>query len=90
MSEYDGWHQPIKQQKDIIMQNKEVRGIFLAHVSQNRENLEEAVDKYDSEWYTVRNDMAELGMEVTPDELKDLTELIRDCFNVLDWEIEDE
>jgi hypothetical protein len=73
-----------------MMQNKEVRDIFLAHVSQNRESLQEAIDKYDSEWYTVRNDMAELGMEVTPDELKNLTELIRDCFDILGWEIEDE
>ena len=73
----------------MIMQNKELKGIFLAHVSQNREGLEKAVDRYE-EGHNVRNDMAELGMELTPDELKDLAELIRDCLDVLDLEIEDE
>jgi hypothetical protein len=73
----------------MIMQNKELKGIFLAHVSQNRESLEKAVDRYE-EGYNVRNDMAEQGMELTPDELKVLTELIRDCLDVLDREIENE
>ena len=72
--------------KDMIMNNKELRDIFVAHVSKNREGLEEAVAAYDSAWYNVRNHMAESGIEVTPDELKELTELIRACLDVLDDE----
>ena len=63
------------------MNNKELREIFVAHVSNNR-----AVDAYDSAWYNVRNHMAESGIEVTPDELEELTELIRACLDVLDDE----
>lgn len=72
--------------KDMIMNNKELREIFVAHVSNNRESLEQAVDAYDSAWYNVRNHMAESGIEVTPDELEELTELIRACLDVLDDE----
>jgi DNA replication protein DnaD len=72
--------------KDMIMNNKELREIFVAHVSKNRKNLESAVDKYDDSWSKVRNELAENGMEVTPNELKELTELIRACLDVLDDE----
>jgi hypothetical protein len=72
--------------KDMIMNNKELREIFVAHVSKNRKNLESAVGKYDDSWSKVRNELAENGMEVTPDELKELTELIRACLDVLDDE----
>ena len=68
------------------MNNKELREIFVAHVSKNRESLESAVDKYDDSWSSVRNELAENGMEVTPNELKELTELIRACLDVLDDE----
>ena len=72
--------------KDMIMNNKELREIFVAHVSKNRESFESAVDKYDDSWSSVRNELAENGMEVTPNELKELTELIRACLDVLDDE----
>jgi hypothetical protein len=55
-------------------------------VSKNRKNLESAVGKYDDSWSKVRNELAENGMEVTPNELKELTELIRACLDVLDDE----
>jgi len=70
--------------KDEIMSSKELRDIFLAYVEENREGLESAIDSYDEAWYNVRNQMAEHGMEVTPDELQELTELIRDCMDILD------
>lgn len=72
--------------KDMIMNNKELREIFVAHVSENRENLEAAVDKYYESWSKVRNELAENGVELTPNELKELTELIRACLDVLDDE----
>ena len=70
--------------KDEIMNDKELRDIFMAHVAENRVLLESALDKYDEAWYDVRNQLAENGMELTPEELQDTTELIRDCLRLLD------
>jgi len=72
--------------KDMIMNNKELREIFVAHVSENRENLEAAVGKYHESWSKVRNELAENGMELTPHELKELTEIIRACLDIIDGE----
>lgn len=72
--------------KDEIMNDKELRDIFMAHVAENRVLLESALDKYDDAWYDIRNQMAENGMELTPEELQDTTELIRDCLRLLDGE----
>ena len=72
--------------KDEIMSNKELRNIFMAHVAENRVLLESAVDKYDEAWYDVRSQLAEYGMELTPDELEETIELIRDCLKLLDGE----
>ena len=72
--------------RDEIMSNKELRDIFMAHVAKNRIPLESALDKYDEAWYDVRSQLAEYGMELTPEELQDLTELIRDCLRLLDGE----
>ena len=70
--------------KDVIMNNKELRKIFVAHVNRNRAALDEAVKAYDKSWTSVRDHMAESGIEVTPDELKELTELIRACIDAID------
>ena len=70
--------------RDEIMSNKELRDIFMAHVAENRIPLESAVDKYDEAWYDVRSQLAEYGMELTPDELEETIELIRDCLKLLD------
>ena len=72
--------------RDEIMSNKELRNIFMAHVAENRVLLESAVDKYDEAWYDVRSQLAEYGMELTPDELEETIELIRDCLKLLDGE----
>ena len=72
--------------KDEIMSSKELRDIFVSYVAQNRVLLESALDKYDDAWYDVRNQLAENGMELTPEELQDTTELIRDCLRLLDGE----
>lgn len=72
--------------RDEIMSNKELRDIFMDHVAKNRVLLESALDKYDEAWYDVRNQLAENGMELTPEELQDTTELIRDCLRLLDGE----
>ena len=70
--------------KDEIMSSKELRDIFVSYVAQNRVLLESALDKYDDAWYDIRNQMAENGMELTPDELQELTGLIRYCLKLLD------
>ena len=72
--------------RDEIMSNKELRDIFMAHVAKNRIPLESTIDKYDEAWYDVRNQLAENGMELTPEELQNHTELIRDCLRLLDGE----
>lgn len=72
--------------KDEIMSSKELRDIFVAYVAQNRVLLESALDKYDDAWYDIRNQMAENGMELTPEELQELTGLIRYCLRLLDGE----
>lgn len=61
------------------MKESDRRDVFVAHVSKNRENLEAAVGKYDESWSDLRNKLAEKGMELTPKELEELAELIRDC-----------
>ena len=72
--------------RDEIMSNKELRDIFMAHVAKNRIPLESTIDKYDEAWYDVRSQLAEYGMELTPDELEETIELIRDCLRLLDGE----
>ena len=72
--------------RDEIMSNKELRDIFMAHVAKNRIPLESTIDKYDEAWYDVRSQLAEHGMELTPDELEETIELIRDCLRLLDGE----
>ena len=72
--------------KDEIMSSKELRDIFVSYVAQNRVLLESALDKYDDAWYDIRNQMAENGMELTPEELQELTGLIRYCLKLLDGE----
>ncbi len=72
--------------RDEIMSNKELRDIFMAHVAENRIPLESTIDKYDEAWYDVRSQLAEYGMELTPDELEETIELIRDCLRLLDGE----
>lgn len=72
--------------RDEIMNNKELRDIFMAHVAENRIPLESTIDKYDEAWYDVRSQLAEYGTELTPDELEETIELIRDCLKLLDGE----
>jgi hypothetical protein len=71
------------------MQKETKRKIWMDHVRENRAALEKAIDMYDEAWYNVRNQMAEMGGEVTPDQLKELTELIKDTLQILDEEEND-
>ena len=70
--------------RDEIMSSKELRDIFMAHVAENRIPLESTIDKYDEAWYDVRSQLAEYGMELTPDELEETIGLIRYCLRLLD------
>ena len=71
------------------MQEETKKKIWMDHVRENRAMLEKAIDMYDEAWYNVRNGMAELGGEVTPGQLKELTDLIKDTLRVIDEEEDD-
>ena len=69
--------------------DEEKREIWMDYVRRNRVMLEKALDMYDEAWYNVRNQMAEMGVETTPMELEELTELIKDTLQILDEEEND-
>ena len=75
--------------KDEILNNEARRTIWLNHIRNNRKDLENAIDMYHEAWYNIRNQMAESGAELTPDELKELTEFIEETFLILDEEEND-
>ncbi len=69
---------------DKIMNNPILKKLWMDYVSENRESFKVAVDSYDKAWYNIRNKLAETGTELTPDQLKELTEFIRETLNILD------
>ena len=69
--------------------DEEKREIWMDYIRRNRVMLEKALDMYDEAWYNVRNQMAEMGVETTPMELEELTELIKDTLQILDEEEND-
>lgn len=69
--------------------DEEKKKIWMDHVRKNRPALEIALDMYDEAWYNVRNQMAEMGAEITPMQLEELTELIKDTLQILDEEEND-
>jgi hypothetical protein len=69
--------------------DEEKREIWMDYIRRNRVMLEKALDMYDEAWYNVRNQMAEMGVETTPMQLEELTELIKDTFQILDEEEND-
>lgn len=75
--------------KDEILNNEARRTIWLNHIRNNRKDLENAIDMYHEAWYNIRNQMAEVGAELTPDQLKQLTEFIEETFLILDEEEND-
>lgn len=75
--------------RDEILNNEARRTIWLNHIRNNRKDLENAIDMYHEAWYNIRNQMAEAGAELTPDELKELTELIEETLLILDEEEND-
>ena len=54
------------------------RKTWLEFVSNNHQRLQNAVDEYRQNPSMIRQSMAEQGIEVTPKELNDLIELIRE------------
>lgn len=75
--------------RDEILNDEARRTIWLNHVRNNRKDLENAIDMYHEAWYNIRNQMAERGAELTPNELKELTEFIEETFLILDEEEND-
>ena len=75
--------------RDEILNNEARRTIWLNHIRNNRKDLENAIDMYHEAWYNIRNQMAESGAELTPNELKQLTEFIEETFLILDEEEND-
>ena len=69
--------------------DEEKREIWMDYIRRNRVMLEKALDMYDEAWYNVRNQMAEMGVETTPMQLEELTELIKDTLQILDEEEND-
>ena len=69
--------------------DQEKKKIWMDHVRKNRPALEKALEMYDEAWYNVRNAMAEMGVEATPMQLEELTELIKDTLQILDEEEND-
>ena len=69
--------------------DEEKREIWMDYIRRNRVMLEKALDMYDEAWYNVRNQMAEMGVETTPMQLEELTELIKDTLRILDEEEND-
>ena len=54
------------------------RELWLDFIRKNKDNLRYAVAQYEDCWYNIREQMAEQGIELTPDELNDLVSLVRD------------
>ena len=50
---------------------------WLNFVRENKNALQYAVDQYEDCWYNIRQLMAEQGVEMTPDELKDSVSLVK-------------
>lgn len=75
--------------RDEILNDEDRRIIWLNHIRNNRKDLENAIDMYHEAWYNIRNQMAERGAELTPNELKELTEFIEETFLILDEEEND-
>ena len=75
--------------KDEILNNKARRAVWLNYIRNNRKDLENAIDMYHEAWYNIRNQMAEGGAELTPNELKELTEFIEETLLILDEEEND-
>ena len=71
------------------MQKETKKKIWMDYIRKNRVALEYALDMYEEAWYNVRDSLAEMGMEATPDQLKELTELIKDTLQILDEEEND-
>ena len=51
--------------------------LFVNKVAENKVELENAIQSYDNNPFLIREKMAELGVEETPDELKKLINLIQ-------------
>jgi hypothetical protein len=75
--------------RDEILNDEARRTIWLNHIRNNRKDLENAIDMYHEAWYNIRSQLAECGAELTPDELKELTEFIEETFLILDEEEND-
>ncbi len=59
---------------------------WLDYVRKNKSALQFAIDNHDDSWYNIRQSIAEQGVELTPDELKNLVELIRDSIREIENE----
>ena len=58
--------------------DEQIRKAWLEFVNNNSHRLKNAVDEYRQNPSIIRQSMAEQGIEVTPKELNDLIELIRE------------
>ncbi len=61
--------------------NRERKEAWLEFVSNNFQRLENAVNEYRQNPSIIRHRMAEQGIEVTPEQLNDLIDLIRESLD---------
>jgi hypothetical protein len=71
------------------MDNKQIAKIWIDFVRKNYDNLKSSVDflkEGQRNFISVRNIMAEMGVEVTPGELQSLERAIRETIEYIDRE----
>jgi len=59
---------------------------WLQHVKDNQSGLLQSTEDVRSDWPSIRNIMAEQGVEVTPMELQQLNTLIEDSLGIVEGE----
>jgi len=67
-------------------ENKKAIYEWLDHVKNNKGRMRDIIDTLSSPsgLYASRNALAEIGKEVTPDELHEFAELVREALNILE------
>ena len=68
------------------MSNTDKRALWLDFIMKNKDALSRATDETANDSPRVRNLMAEMGIELTPLQLHELTELVKDSLKIIEGE----
>jgi hypothetical protein len=74
-----------KDQEEILL-DPEKRRIWLSYIKSDQENLKLVIKLYATKWQLVREILAERGVEMTPEELKELTSFIKESLIIIENE----